>query len=110
MKFYDREKEIAEPGRLDALAEGSKAQPAQVQCPSPRREIPIHPEKKHGLFTYFLLKKLQTTKGKVSLNELSEFVKTSVTRKSLVENGKSQTPSVYVSLGLQDKWKNIKLK
>ena len=67
-------------------------------------------EKKHGLFTYFLLKKLQATKGKVSLDELSEFVKTSVTRKSLVENGKSQTPSVYVSLGLQDKWKDIKLK
>ena len=67
-------------------------------------------EKKHGLFTYYLLKKLQTTKGKVSLDELSEFVKTSVARKSLVENGKSQTPSVYVSVGLQDKWEKIKLK
>ena len=58
----------------------------------------------------YLLKKLQTTKGKVSLDELSEFVKTSVARKSLVENGKSQTPSVYVSVGLQDKWEKIKLK
>ena len=67
-------------------------------------------EKKHGLFTYYLLNKLQTTKGKVSLDELSEFVKTSVARKSLVENGKSQTPSVYVSVGLQDKWEKIKLK
>lgn len=67
-------------------------------------------EKKHGLFTYYLLKKLQMTKGKTSLDELSEFVKTSVARKSLVENGKSQTPSVYVSAGLQDTWKKIKLK
>lgn len=67
-------------------------------------------DKKHGLFTYFLLKKLQATKGKVSLDELSEYVKTSVARKSLVENGKSQTPSIYVSSGLQDKWKKIKLK
>ena len=50
-------------------------------------------EKKHGLFTYFLLKKLQLTKGKVSLEELSEYVKMSVSRKSLIENGKSQTPS-----------------
>lgn len=67
-------------------------------------------DKKHGLFTYYLLKKLQMTKGKASLDELSEYVKTSVTRKSLVENGKSQTPSVYVAPGLQDRWKKIELK
>lgn len=67
-------------------------------------------EKKHGLFTYFLLKKLQLTKGKVSLEELSEYVKMSVSRKSLIENGKSQTPSVYVSPSLQAQWKKINLK
>jgi hypothetical protein len=31
-------------------------------------------EKGHGMFTYFLLKKLQETKGDVTLSELGEIV------------------------------------
>ena len=66
-------------------------------------------EKRHGLFTYFLLKKLQETKGKVDMQELSDYVKTQVGRRSIVENGKSQTPAIFVSEGMQDKWKSLKL-
>ena len=66
-------------------------------------------EKRHGLFTYFLLKKLQETKGKVDMQELSDYVKTQVDRRSIVENGKSQTPAIFVSEGMQDKWKSLKL-
>lgn len=44
-------------------------------------------EKEHGLFTYYLLKKLQETKGNVTLGELSDYIKTQVERQSIVING-----------------------
>lgn len=67
-------------------------------------------KKKHGMFTYFLLKKLQETKGDVSLGELSQYINERVCQQSIVETGKVQTPSVSVSSSFNDLWKNIKLK
>ena len=40
----------------------------------------------HGLFTYFLLKKLQDSKGNVSLGDLSDFIIEQVGQKSLIIN------------------------
>ena len=51
-------------------------------------------EKQHGLMTYFLLKKLQESKGKATLGELRDYITTNVKKISIVENGKSQTPIV----------------
>ena len=51
-------------------------------------------EKSHGLFTYYLLKKLQETKGNVSLGELFDYIEKEVVRTSVTKNRKSQTPSV----------------
>ena len=70
---------------------------------------PYH-EKEHGLFTYFLLKKLKETNGNVSLGELSSYITQQVSRESIVTNGKSQTPSVNVSSQIGDAWKAMKLK
>lgn len=67
-------------------------------------------EKEHGLFTYFLLKKLKETNGNVSLGELSSYITQQVSRESIVTNGKSQTPSVNVSSQIGDAWKAMKLK
>jgi hypothetical protein len=67
-------------------------------------------EKGHGLFTYYLLKKLQTSKGNVSLGQLSDYVKTEVGKQSVVSNSKRQTPTVNVSLNIANTWQNIKLK
>ena len=67
-------------------------------------------EKAHGLFTYYLLKKLQETKGNVSYQELGTYITDQVSRKSIVANGKSQTPTVVPSAGLGDSWKNLRLK
>lgn len=67
-------------------------------------------EKQHGLFTYFLLQKLQQTKGNVTLYELSNHVISNVSRQSILINSKSQTPQVNVAPELQESWKNIKLK
>lgn len=66
-------------------------------------------EKGHGLFTYFLLKKLQETKGNVTLGELGNYITTNVKQKSIVENRKSQTPTVIPSASLMD-WQSLKLK
>lgn len=66
-------------------------------------------EKGHGLFTYYLLKILQDTKGQATLGEISDFVTTQVGRKSMVENSKSQTPTVTASSDLADTWKSMKL-
>lgn len=52
----------------------------------------------HGLFTYFLLKKLKETKGEVTLGELSDYISTQVRRTSAV-NGQKQTPSVKTAQG-----------
>jgi len=67
-------------------------------------------EKGHGLFTYFLIKKLQETKGAVTLGELSNYVTTNVSQQSIVVNRKSQTPTVVPSANMGDGWKNVVLK
>lgn len=63
-------------------------------------------EARHGLFTYFLLKKLKDSKGNVSMGELSDYIQNQVKRYSIVENGKSQTPTVQTSDNLRDTWEN----
>ena len=67
-------------------------------------------DKQHGMFTYFLLKKLQETKGDVTLGELSEYLTDEVVRHSFIKNNKIQTPTVSVATSLKDSWKKLKLK
>lgn len=66
-------------------------------------------EKGHGLFTYFLLKKLNETKGECSLGELSDYITTNVKRQSIVINRKPQTPAIIFSDSVKDEWMNYKL-
>lgn len=66
-------------------------------------------EEGHGLFTYFLLKKLRESKGNISLGELSQYVTTSVNRQSVVRNSKSQTPTVMTSPALASNWSKINI-
>lgn len=67
-------------------------------------------EMQHGMFTYYLLKKLQDTKGQTTLGELEKYLTTEVKRQSFVENDKMQTPSVNASPVLQKTWKTMTLK
>lgn len=67
-------------------------------------------EKQHGLFTYYLLKKMQESKGEIRLGELGEYITTEVQKKSIVVNGKSQTPNVNPSASLGESWKSWTLK
>lgn len=67
-------------------------------------------EKGHGLFTYFLLKKLQESKGNISLYDLSQFIVRNVRQVSIIKNKRNQTPVVSASANLHDIWGNLKLK
>ncbi len=67
-------------------------------------------EKGHGLFTYYLLKKLQETKGDITLGEIADYVTTEVKKTSIVINGKLQTPKASVSPQLNDNWRSISFK
>ena len=64
--------------------------------------------KEHGLFTYFLLEKLQKSAGAVTLGELSDYVTKQVAETSIVVNEKSQTPTVTAPVGTTD-WRNWKM-
>lgn len=66
-------------------------------------------EKQHGMFTYFLLKKLNEDKGDVSLGELADYVIANVKQTSILMNDKLQTPTINVSPTLSSKWQNIKI-
>lgn len=61
-------------------------------------------EESHGMFTYYLLKKLQETSGNVTYQELSEYIYRNVRQQSSVM-GKTQTPTVIPSSIVGDNWK-----
>ena len=67
-------------------------------------------EQRHGMFTYYLLKKLQETKGEATLGEISDYVTSEVRKQSIVVNGKMQTPTLTSSSAIGDAWRNWKLK
>ena len=66
-------------------------------------------EKGHGIFTYYLLKKLQETKGNITFGQLADYVTLQVKKHSVVINGKIQTPTVSPSTSATD-WKEWKLR
>ena len=66
-------------------------------------------EKQHGMFTYYLLKKLQESIGNLTLGELSDYLYENVAINSLKVNSKEQTPKTLVSPEIIDNWKQIKL-
>ena len=69
----------------------------------------VYNEKQHGFFTYFLLKKLQQTKGATDLKALSDYIYNYV-RLEAGHIGKIQTPQVNASSAATDKWEDWKLK
>ncbi len=67
-------------------------------------------EKGHGIFTYFLLEKLNSTKGDISIGELTDYISKQVGQHSIVVNRKLQTPTVSVSRNISERWRDLKLK
>ena len=69
-----------------------------------------HKEERHGLFTYYLLSKLQQTKGNVKLGELADYLREKVSIESRRINNVSQTPNIAVSQSLAESWQSLKLR
>ena len=67
-------------------------------------------EQQHGMFTYYLLKKIKETAGNVTYKELGDYVTDNVRKQSIVVNGKSQTPTVVPSATVGGAWETWKLK
>lgn len=67
-------------------------------------------EQHHGLFTYYLLKKIQDTKGDVSYEELAAYISKNVKKDAFLLNEKPQNPVVATSPDAQDSWKTMNLK
>ncbi len=67
-------------------------------------------EKQHGMFTYYLLKKLQESSGNVTYSELYNYIKREVDLNCVKINSKEQTPNVLIPDNIADKWMNWKLK
>lgn len=70
--------------------------------------MPYH-EKGHGMFTYYLLKRIKETKGNVSLADLKEYVTKEVSLNSTIVNHKDQTPTLNVSSTASATWDTWKL-
>ena len=64
----------------------------------------------HGMFTYFLLKKLQDSKGNVTLGDLADYLTSEVKRQSFDENNKLQTPTAIPSQAIAGSWRSMKFK
>ncbi len=58
----------------------------------------------HGMFTYFLLKKLQETRGRATYAELADYIEKNVSIRSLQVNQKEQDPKLLVSPELDNAW------
>ncbi len=61
-------------------------------------------DKQHGMFTYFLLKKLQESEGNITYQELGEYIQDQVELQSVVVNNKRQKPQINLGAGIDDKW------
>lgn len=67
-------------------------------------------DQQHGMFTYYLLKKLKESKGEATLGDLSSYVTQEVKRQSIIQNSKMQTPTVTASPSVGQSWYSMKLK
>lgn len=68
-----------------------------------------YPEQGHGIFTYYILKKLQESSANVSLGDFYSYLKTNTQKRSIVETRASQTPTISVAPTLSSLWRTMKL-
>lgn len=67
-------------------------------------------EKNHGMFTYYLLKKLQESKGNATLGEIADYVINNVRVQSSAINHKPQNPTVSTSGAMATRVNSLKLR
>ncbi|TSA25043.1 MAG: hypothetical protein D4R67_10865 [Bacteroidetes bacterium] len=67
-------------------------------------------KEKHGMFTYFVLKKLQESGGDITYGVLADYVRRNVSVESLKINQKEQDPTISTSPEIKDVWETWKLR
>ncbi len=67
-------------------------------------------EKQHGLFTYYLLKKIKEHEGALKFGDLADYVKKEVNIIALRDKNLSQTPTVTPGANISLEWKKIQIK
>jgi len=68
-----------------------------------------HAEMGHGMFTYFLLKKLQESNGEANLSELDAYLSKQVPIKSTLMHSREQNPKTQYSPVVADEWGSWRL-
>ncbi|HCC28941.1 MAG TPA: hypothetical protein DEQ03_02615 [Marinilabiliales bacterium] len=66
-------------------------------------------DKGHGMFTYYLLQKMKESQGNITYQELSEYLNSTVSIRSVIVNSKEQSPQTNISSDIIGTWKNWKL-
>lgn len=66
-------------------------------------------DKEHGMFTYFLLKAMQDSKGNISYRQLYDRVKSDVELNAVKINRKEQNPDLIYSKDVNGLWEGWKL-
>ncbi|MDE6079646.1 MAG: caspase family protein [Duncaniella sp.] len=69
-----------------------------------------YPGMNHGLFTYYVLKHLQETKGNTTPHRLADYVIKEVKTQSNAVNAKTQTPTVSLSGEMAQRWDTLKFR
>jgi hypothetical protein len=67
-------------------------------------------DKMHGMFTYFLLKKLQESKGNCSYKDLGEAIKKQVQYNAILVNSKDQNPEILYNPAIEGVWEKWMMK
>lgn len=62
--------------------------------------------KQHGIFTYYLLKKFQDTKGNITYGALADYLQEQVSLRSLKVNQREQDPQILYGDNNKENWKN----
>jgi len=95
VKVIPKQEELV--GNMVVFSSSSADQPSKA-----------YQEKQHGLFTYYLTKKLIDSKGDITLGELDEYLFENVPIKSVLINKSEQVPQTNVSSDIQNSWKSWK--
>lgn len=69
-----------------------------------------YPNEKHGMFSYYLLKKIQDSKGNITLAELFSYLKENVSLQSLKINNKEQDPTINFSSIIEKEYESWNFK
>mgnify|MGYP005880544223 FL=1 len=68
-----------------------------------------YPQENHGTFTYFLLRKLQESKGNATLGELADYVRDNVEKTNMRLRSVRQSPNVNPSHSYDGDWRSLRL-